>query len=254
MGKWDGEFCLITTEDTDFELTKELETNGVHIFRAPILPENPSIHFYKMFLFDEYFKKWDWVLYSDLDVLFLNPIQLNLTEKNKEVLYTKKDSYSFMQHFYGEATSNLTEEQIEEKSKILQKYGNGDSFQTCFMLYHTDMIELGYFKKLYKSYLYYYCYYELARNSWWDQSIFNIVFFEKWLDMGDGFINRNPAMDDIEWDLSKLNIGYMDTNDYTNKIALHFFSFFQPWNPNNLKFYPIWEQYNEKSKIKEKLI
>lgn len=253
MGKWDGEFCLIVTNDTDIELTNQLKEFGVHIFRAPILSENPPIHFYKMYMFDEYFSKWDWVLYSDLDVLFLNPIELNLAEKSKEFLYTKKDSYSFIKHFY-ENDSILTDEQLVEKHSILEKYGDGDAFQTCFMLYHTDMIKFDYLTKLYNSYLHYYCKYHLARNSWWDQSIFNLVFFEKWLDIGDGFVNRNPAMDDIDWDLSKLENGYMDTNDYTDKIALHFFSFFPPWNPNNLKFYPIWNTYNQKHKIKQKLI
>jgi lipopolysaccharide biosynthesis glycosyltransferase len=246
-GKWRNDFCLIVTEDIDSELTNQLESNGVHIFRTPLLPETPPIHFYKMYLFDEYFKKWDWVLYSDLDVLFLNPIELNLTEKSKEFLYTKQDGYSFMKHFYGQTDSELTEEQIEEKTKILEKYGDGDSFQTCFMLFHTDMIDFGYFKKLYKSYLYYYCYYELARNSWWDQSIFNIVFFKKWLDIGNGFLNTSYVLNEIDWDLSKLENGYMDVNDYTDKIVIHFFNFFPPWNSNNLRFYPIWENYNKKT-------
>jgi lipopolysaccharide biosynthesis glycosyltransferase len=255
MGKWDGEFCLIVTEDTDPELTKRLELNGIHIFRAKLLPETPPIHFYKMYLFDEYFKKWDWVLYSDLDVLFLNPIKLNLTEKNREFLYTKLDGFSFMQHFLGsESGRSLSEEQIEEKTKILQKYGDGEAFQTCFILYHTDMINSEYLKKLYRAYIYYYCYYELTLPGVWDQTIFNIVFFEKWLDIGDGFVNRNPALDNNEWDLSKLETGYMDTNDYIDKIALHFFHYFPPWNENNLKFYPIWKEYYEKILLRQTLI
>jgi len=245
-GNWDGDFCLIIPNDIDVELTTEMKFYGIHLFKAPLLPENPPIHFYKMYLFDEYFKKWEWVLYSDLDVLFLNPIKLKLNELDKNYLYTKKDAYSFMEHFYNNSEVILTGEQIEEKDKIFKKYGDGDAFQTCFLLYHYSMIENGYFKKLYRAYLYYYCYYELARTKWWDQSIFNIVFFEKWLDIGDEFVNRNPAMDDIEWDLSKLESGYMDTNNYTSTSALHFFSFFPPWDERNLKFYPIWNGYNKK--------
>jgi len=252
-GKWDGDFCLIISDETDNDLTKSIEDMGIHIFRPPKLPENPPPHFYKMYLFDEYFKKWDWILFSDLDVIFLNTIELDLDNKDKKYLYTKKDGLSFMNHFYGATDGfledkpiKLSKEQKDEKDKIYKKYGDGDAFQTCFLLYHSDIIKQGYFKKLKDAYLYYYCYYELARNSWWDQSIFNIVFYEKWLDIGEKFINRNPVLIDIDWELETLKEGYMDTNDYTDIIALHFFNFFPPWNENNLRFYPIWKDYHEK--------
>jgi hypothetical protein len=95
-GKWDGDFCLIVNEDIEWELANKLIQKRVHIFKTPQLPENPTIHWHKMYLFDRYFKKWDWILYCDLDVLFLNPIELNLSEKDKNFIYTKKDDLSFM--------------------------------------------------------------------------------------------------------------------------------------------------------------
>ena len=54
-------------------------------------------------------------------------------------------------------------------------------------------------------------------------------------------------MHNIQWDFSKLNNPYMDTADYSNITALHFFDFAAPWNKNNLRFYPIWEKYNKKT-------
>ena len=89
-GKWDGDFCLIVKDDIEWEVEQELKSKGIHIFKASHLPENPTIHWYKIYLFDEYFKKWDWILYCDLDVLFLNPIELNLSERDKKLIYTKK--------------------------------------------------------------------------------------------------------------------------------------------------------------------
>ena len=87
----------------------------------------------------------------------------------------------------------------------------------------------------------------MNKNSWWDQSIFNIVFFKKWLDIGFEFIAINPIMNQLEWDLSKLNNPYMDTADYSNTTALHFFNFATPWDEKNLRFYPIWKKYNKKT-------
>ena len=135
----------------------------------------------------------------------------------------------------------------DEKQKIYKKYGNGDAIQTCFLLFHSSMIDSNYFEKLYDAYLYYYCRYKLNKNAWWDQSIFNIVFFKKWLDIGFEFIAINPIMNQLEWDLSKLNNPYMDTADYSNTTALHFFNFATPWDEKNLRFYPIWEKYNKKT-------
>lgn len=240
-GEWDGDFCLIVNEDINIDILNKLTSKGVYIFKVNLLPKSPLIHHYKIYLFDDYFKKWEWVLYSDIDVLFLNPIKLNLKQKKKDFLYTKKDDLPFMEHFLE---NNLSNKQIKEKDKIYIKHGNGDAFQTCYMLYHSDIINLGYFKKLYNAYLHYYCLYSLTRHPSWDQSIFNVVFFKKWLDIGKGFLNRNPVMDQINWDYSRLQDGYMDTNNYSNTIALHFGNHFTPWNKNNLRFYPIWEKYN----------
>ncbi len=249
-GKWDGDFVLIMREEDNHIDTTELEKEGIRIYYGKKLPANPPIHFYKFYLFDDYFKQWDWILFSDLDVIFLNPIELDLDNKDTRYLYSKKDGLSFMKHFYGASDGflettpvKLSKEQESEKYKIFEKYGDGDAFQTCFILLHSDMINEGYFDKLKKSYLYYYCYHELARNSWWDQSIFNIVFYEKWLDISDKFLNRNPALIDVNWELGDLENGYMDTNDYTDTMALHFFSFFPPWNKNNLRFYPIYKKF-----------
>jgi len=106
------------------------------------------------------------------------------------------------------------------------------------------MIDSNYFKKLYDAYLYYYCEHKLNKKQYWDQTIFNIVFYKKWLDIGDEFIAINPMMHDIDWNWDKLNNPYTDTNDYSNTTALHFFHFVAPWDKNNLRFYPIWKKYN----------
>jgi len=134
-----------------------------------------------------------------------------------------------MNHFYGASDGfmtdkpiQLSDEQKNERDKIFKKYGDGDAFQTCFLLYHSDMIN--------KKYL----------------EIFNIVFHNQWMDLGDKFLNTNPTLIDINWELDVLKNGYMDTNDYSNITALHFFNFFPPWDENNLRFYPTWKEYHDR--------
>ena len=53
-------------------------------------------------------------------------------------------------------------------------------------------------------------------------------------------------MDNIHWKVEELENGYYDDTDYSDTIALHFFHFFQPWNKNNLRFYPKWKEYNDR--------
>ena len=239
-GEWKGEFCLIVNEECGPDLLKKLKNLNVHVFQVDKLPENPTIHWYKMYLMDEYFKKWDWILYCDLDVLFLNRIELDLDLKDKNTLYTKTDDLSFMGHFLEE---NLSEEQTIERKRILEQYGDGESLQTCFLLYHSSIIEEKFFDKLKLAYKHYYIEHSICRQPYWDQTIYNIVFYNRWKDLGDRWIHGLKYMHDINWDWKKLDIPYIDNNDYDNVIGLHTFHFCAPWNETNIRFNRIWKQY-----------
>jgi hypothetical protein len=127
-GNWDGDFCLIIPNDIDVELTTEMKFYGIHLFKAPLLPENPPIHFYKMYLFDEYFKKWEWVLYSDLDVLFLNPLKLKLNDHQNMVCPIIQDDQSSNDSIYVTSEEEILEtksfggEKLENKKATMSTY------------------------------------------------------------------------------------------------------------------------------------
>ena len=55
--------------------------------------------------------------------------------------------------------------------------------------------------------------------------------------------SQHRRMKMAKWDLSKLEGGYYDRNDYSDIIALHFYMQFAPWDKHNLRFYPIWKEY-----------
>ena len=89
-GEWDGDFVLIVPEEDRGTFDeKEFTDKGVEIFFGKNLPGNPSAHYYKYYLWTEYFKKWDWIFYCDVDVLFFNKINFDLTNRKKDILYTK---------------------------------------------------------------------------------------------------------------------------------------------------------------------
>lgn len=214
VGKWDGDFVCIT-EDSEF---------------VKKIPGNPSIHFYKMFLFHEYFNQWDWIFYCDLDVMFLNKIDLELESKDTDFIYANNDNLNF-------------KEQFEPFPSELEHLSEKDAFQSCYLLFNKKFIDKDYFTKLYNDYFLYNEYtHPLAK----DQSILNSVFVDKWKELGDRFVNRCTVLNEVNWDISKLENGYYDNTDYSDKIAVHFFNFFQPWSKHNLRFYPIWKEYNDR--------
>ncbi len=266
-GKWDGDFVLVLTEESELE-SFYIFDRIVQVYRPPKLTKNPPPHFYKMYLFDEFFSKWDWILFSDTDVLFLGEIDKKLFDRDKKLLYANTDGLSFMQHFGGEYDAfeyekrkrekSLTDEQKLAKNEVYEKYGDGKAFQTCFMLFNKHFITQNYFDKLIECYTRYYIELELAKNSWWDQTIFNLIFFDKWNELGEKFINRNPALDrwyddtGIPSKISKwkeANKPYYDDTDYSNTTALHFFHFLAPWSKMNERFYPNIVKYSQNSNI-----
>tara|TARA_B100000686_G_scaffold192468_1_gene199157 strand:+ start:3465 stop:4205 length:741 start_codon:yes stop_codon:yes gene_type:complete len=218
VGKWDGDFVCIT-KDSEF---------------VDELPYNPDIHFYKMYLFHEYFKQWDWIFFCDLDVLFFNEIDFDLDNKQKDILYANIDRTEFRGHF------NFNNKTHPHLLNQIDSFPSSKAFQTCFMLFNKRLIEENYYNKLLECYK---KYYPVRKTDWWDQSVFNLTFFEKWKPLGKMFINDNPVLRDVSWDYEKLKDGYFDKHDYGDITALHFYVKFAPWLKYNLRFYPIWKEY-----------
>jgi len=247
-GLWSGDFLVLTPPG---ENTKYLEDRNIAFFQPQELYDTP-IHFYKMFMFDGYLKDWDWVLYVDLDIWFTSPIELKIDERDRSRLYARKDNLKFMNQFYGandtaqmkgKYKKELTKEQSDIKSKIQKEYGDVAAFQTCFMLWHTNIND-DMFVKLKENYFKYYVYYELARAKHWEQQTFNLTFYDGWDLIGKEWTQTN-AMEEVGWDIEKLKEGYSDGGDYEDTIAVHFTQWFPPWEKFNKRFFIEWSKYNE---------
>ncbi len=212
IGEWDGDFVTINSNS---EFWKPLQGN-------------PSIHFYKIFLFHEYFKQWDWIFYCDLDVMFTGKIELNLDDRNPNFIYVNDDDLTFG-------------EQFESVPPTLRFREDERAFQNCFNLFNSKLIDENYFEKLLNDFKMFEEYTHPLNK---EQGIFNNVFFGKWKELGDKWVNRCPVLNEVDWDITALKNGYHDDTDYTDKTAVHFFQFFPPWDENNLRFNPLWKNLN----------
>ena len=251
--KWDGDFVLIVPEEDRCTFDeKEFTDKGVEIFFGKKLPGNPSAHYYKYYLWTEYFKKWDWIFYCDIDVLFFNKIEFDVENKHTDVLYTNEcsgTSLSYQFEYRDEKVKEFTKEQIEKLKWVTDNYSDLKSFQSCFMLFHKDLIQDNTFDNLIKLHNVYYVYYNLVLSGLTEeQSILNVEFMGKWEELSDKFLNAYPRAQELKWALDKMGEPYKDERDYKSDgiVALHFYQFFQPWSKHNLRFYSIWKEYNDR--------
>ena len=253
-GKWDGDFVLIVPEeDRDTFNEKEFTDRGVEIFFGKTLPGKPKPHYYKYYLWTEYFKKWDWIFYCDMDVLFFNKIEFDLESRQKDILYANDCNGTCLkfQFEYRDFEVKRFNEEQQQKYEWIQENWSWDtpSFQSCFMLFHKDLIQDNTFDNLIKLHNEYYVYYDLVLSGLTEeQSILNVEFLGRWKELGDKFINAYPRAQELEWEMDKMNKSYEDKRDYKSDgiVALHFYQFFQPWSRHNLRFYPIWKEYNDR--------
>jgi len=279
-GKWDGDFVLIVPEEEKDKIDEKVfNEKGIFIYYVKSLKSNPPVNFYKIYLLDEYFGKWDWIFYTDLDVLFFNKIELDLDTRKKDYLYANPDGLSFLNQFYTKLdwgispfNSDKTNGSIskEKKVKDLPKEISNvlmedcEAFHNCFMLFNKRFIELNYFNKLHQTFEVYIDYfnklleysvengmepYKEPGSGLRDQPIFNLVFYNQWKYLNEKFVNRYPLLDKISWNMILLENEYIDNEDYDNKIAVHFFRWCLPWDKNNKRFYPIWKETKDRFEL-----
>ena len=150
-GEWDGDFVLIVPEEDKGTFDEnEFTTHGVKIFYGKTLPGNPKPHYYKYYLWTEYFKKWDWIFYCDIDVLFFNKIEFDLDNRQKDILYANDCNgtpLSYQFEYRSDKVQKFSKEQDEKYVWINETWGYWHhkephpSFQSCYMLFHKDLIQ-----------------------------------------------------------------------------------------------------------------
>ena len=263
VGKWDGDIVIIIPHEDKIKVQETMDTNGlggldVKLFYPKPLSKDFYIHYYKLFVFDDYFKQWDWIFHVDLDVIFNEEIDLKLSDRDVNTLYAKDDGLSLYQQFdmIGEEDNTKVDDHgyRMERWRTTERnlpselsrdiFEKKKSFQGCLLLLNKKIIEDGYFQRLKETHFKYAVYYGCC-ETFRDQTILNLVFDGKWDDLGDEYVNKIPIIEELNWDVEKLQEGYYDDYDYNGKSIIHFLRYFAPWDENNFRFYPIWREHND---------
>ena len=220
VGKWDGDIVIIIPHEDKIKVQETMDTNGlggldVKLFYPKPLSKDFYIHYYKLFVFDDYFKQWDWIFHVDLDVIFNEEIDLKLSDRDVNTLYAKDDGLSLYQQFdmIGEEDNTKVDDHgyRMERWRTTERnlpselsrdiFEKKKSFQGCLLLLNKKIIEDGYFQRLKETHFKYAVYYGCC-ETFRDQTILNLVFDGKWDDLGDEYVNKIPIIEELNWQIN----------------------------------------------------
>ena len=134
---------------------------------------------------------------------------------------------------------------MERYDWMRERWMSTPSFQTCFMLFHKDLITEDKFDNFIKLHNEYYIEYELCIEGLTEeQSIINVEFIDNWLELGNEWLNVYERANELEWVYEELIKPYYDESEYKEGgvIAQHFYQFFQPWSMHNVRFYNTYRE------------
>ena len=247
---------MVPEEDKEFVDVDLFNYNDVQILFLPNLEKGKypldlnttldvkfhPINCYKIHLFgNDYFKQWDWIFYTDLDVWYFNKIDFDLDNKRKDILYANTCNDKKLQLQFVWLKDMIEQLNISDKKKLeeLKDYPvyYEPAIQGCFLLLNKQFIRNDIFKK-YKEV--HDKYYKLAV---WSQGLWSLLFYGKWEILGDKFktiyeIGYNKTGEEY----NRIGDTIKDNIDYKNDgvIAQHFSQYFPQYSPSNLRFYPLY--------------
>ena len=164
-GQYNGEVVLIIGDDLK---EQETELKNKYNIKVKYFPDiifdkefinnfnslNRSAHwkikkfqYHKFYLFDVYFKQWDFIFYLDCGINIFRPIQPILDSKKKNKLLAHNDAYPT----YIWKLSNQFDNNHHLFKKLEKEYNlNINYFQTTIMLYDTKIINENTYYDLFK--------------------------------------------------------------------------------------------------------
>jgi hypothetical protein len=163
-GEWKGDICLVIGDDLvndkmlecDF-ITNLYKTNNFTIKHFPDINfsqdflnlqkilNRPSewvkkiFQFHKFYLFNVWFKKWDYIVYLDCGITIYSNIQPMLCCMEANTMLAHSDAYP---GYHKKLSCQFDRNKSEHFNKLANLYNiEVDYFQTTIMLYSTDIIE-----------------------------------------------------------------------------------------------------------------
>jgi hypothetical protein len=167
-GNYKGDICLVIGDDlnedpllkTDFIINNNIIVKYFPNIKFPLnfLKVNNEIRsdgrnitkkfqWHKMHLFNEYFKRWNYVFYLDSGMTIFSDIEPIINQKKQGVLLAHSDAYpTYQWKLHTQFDTSISEYfyKLNKKYKL-----DIDYFQTTILLYDTNIIESNTFKELY---------------------------------------------------------------------------------------------------------
>lgn len=207
-GKWTGDLCLIANNIDDAELL-DLKKFGVEIIHKKFDGEYQI----KFFIFDEYMKKWDYVIYMDCDFMIFDDLDKITPDniKTQSLLSVDIEPFplheSFCQHW-----------DLKQKEQALNQYLseydlNKKGFNAGFISFNTSIIKSNTVNDLF----------ELAAKL---QPINNHMLRES-KSFSDQTINNLYFTHSLYYIENKLVSYWREMTD--NTVAAHFCRWDSPW-------------------------
>ncbi len=173
---WEGDYLLITDDGLKAETKAWFEEKGIIVYSPPLIETDsfkyqerkfPPLLLSEFYLFTDYFKKWDKIIFLDSDIIVtasLNPL-LNLTGFNalKIANFCLRNEFS-------------QDKQLLEKTQLTKNYNlSAPAFNSGVFVFDTSIIKpdtLDTLIALYRRYK--------TIGLYGDEPILNLYFYQNW--------------------------------------------------------------------------
>jgi lipopolysaccharide biosynthesis glycosyltransferase len=220
-GGWDGDFMLLSYEIPENKL-KDFRDRGILIKRIKPLKELTKdkwvmITLSKFYLFTDYFKKWDNIVFLDNDIIVRKSIK-KLADLNKFNGVTDAFPNVRDQFKYGVRGG---QKKVGENFDLSEK-----TFNSGVMAFSSDVIKKDTFNRLKKI-----CEKYLSCSNPGEQGIINLYFYQRW--------NELP----FAWNFNPLHVinPFKKTKNLDIGVLWHFMGTKKPWLMENY-FYDEWKK------------
>ena len=222
---WSGDYLLLTDNSLSAEEKNWFKIRGIIVY-APNLIDTvyfsstrkyPPLILSKLYLFQEYFKKWDTVTFVDADVIVNASLNNLLTIPG--FCAPKAETFKLRDEFSKDKT-------IIKELGLNKKY-NLNSLACCTGIFSftTDIIKPDTFTKLLALY---------QENKkaclYGEESVLNLFFYKNWHRLHDLY-NFNPHY---------LYNHYKIKNNNIQPFIYHFFHWPKPWQSES-PYYETWQ-------------
>ena len=218
---WEGDYMLLASNLSPEDVLW-FESRGIIVYSPPLLNDSalgykayPPLLLSKFYLFQEYFKKWQKIIFLDADIIVQASLDrlLKLNGFNAPLAIDLRLKGEFVDQ--------------EDKLKVLRdKYDlRGPAFNSGVFIFDTDIIEGNTFKNILSFYEKY-----KTVSEFGDESILNLFFYKKWrlLPM---IYNSTPHHMEKYYGINKNRL---------LAIIIHFVcAKVKPWNPQS-SYYEEW--------------